>query len=70
MNWVLINERNPEKQGKYIVTYLSTNGKRKVEERWFYGGNLQGWTKGRGRIIAWMPMPVPYSGPYDGQICR
>lgn len=67
MKWTPItmrgNENNfPTKQGKYIVTYISQSGQRRVEERWFYSGNIQGWTKGRGRIIAWMPMPEPYRG--------
>lgn len=52
----------PTKQGKYLVTYVTRTGRRMVEERWFYS-TYGGFTKGNGRIIAWRPMPEPYSGP-------
>lgn len=55
----------PEKSGKYLVTYLTSKGKRHVEERWFYS-QYGGFTKGNGRIIAWMPMPEPYNETMKG----
>lgn len=68
MDWNIIKNGNPPKQGRYIVTYLSRKGERKVEERWFFGGNYsgrngdEGWNKGKGTIIAWAPMPEPHRG--------
>lgn len=55
--WIPVNERLPEENGKYLVT-----GRRgavsiiKFEDgRWY----------GKGGVLAWMPLPYPWKGEED-----
>lgn len=58
--WISTKKKLPEKQGKYIVTYLTNTGRKNVEERWFFSFGY--FAKGNGEPIAWQKMPEPYKG--------
>ena len=57
-------EGNPKKAGKYIVTRqkptMTTTAFFEYGEWW--DGPLHEWAWPEGMIVAWQPMPAPYTG--------
>lgn len=78
MKWTPISESMPwmntsimpPKRGRVLVTVKHSNGKRAVEQVHYNGSgrNSYAFSKTSGEIIAWAPMPEPYTGPTREQI--
>lgn len=63
--WIPVSERLPEKNGLYLVTYVS--GKANIDFSFFrmkkWHGLVNGeWTDYWYPVTAWMPLPEPYEG--------
>lgn len=54
--WIPCNERLPDKDGKYLITWHSPRGKDHICEKAFTNGS---WNSSF-NITAWMPFPEPY----------
>lgn len=78
MKWTPISESQPwmnpgsmpPKRGRVLVTVRRAHGKRAVEQV-FYNASGRGsyaFGKTSGEIIAWAPMPEPYTGLTREQI--
>ena len=55
-----ITDRDPVKDGWYLVTIICDNTRISAERRWRNGS----W-ECVGRVIAWMPRPRPFGGEHD-----
>lgn len=67
MRWIPINEQLPEEHKVYLVTYVTKTGKRYVRScECSYAGTSPRcvyWSKKiSGEVVAWMPLPEPYTG--------
>jgi len=56
--WVKVSDRLPELDGEYLCTYVNMDNKSDVAIFWFRNGGFR-----LDRIIAWMPLPAPYTPP-------
>lgn len=78
MKWTPISEsmpwmntgNMPPKRGRVLVTVEHAKGKRVVEQSFYFGRGRgeYAFNKTSGKIIAWAPMPEPYTGPTREQI--
>ena len=78
MKWTPISESMPwmntglmpPKRGRVLVTVQRLSGKRTVEQAFYNGGGRGSYAFGKagGRILAWAPMPEPYTGPTREQL--
>lgn len=67
--WIPVSERLPEKEKFYLVTFVKYSGEYDIEYcyfecgKWFIvadGENI-GWREEMKSVVAWMPLPEPYS---------
>lgn len=63
--WIPCSERLPEENGRYITTNMYEGEKEEVFDMWYEDGK---WFVDAGEdetiriVIAWMPLPEPYTG--------
>lgn len=57
--WVTCEERLPEEDGEYIVTFVSNSGSRYTTVA-KYLSNIKRWVAFYGKVVAWMPKPEPW----------
>ena len=72
MNWIvspimhtnyIFDERLKNCRASILVTYETFHGRRYVKQVECMHGRIS--KKIGGKVIAWMPVPEPYKGPYS-----
>ena len=58
--WIPVDERLPEDETMMLVTCQTKAGRRSVNRAW-YGTECWHGTGSMSGVIAWMPLPEPYS---------
>lgn len=58
--WIPVEERLPEDETMMLVTCQTKAGRRSVNRAWYGTGCWHG-TGSMSGVIAWMPLPDPYS---------
>ena len=60
MDWILCSERLPDNDNKVLVTCRTQKGVLSVNRAYYWNGYWHGSGSMSG-VIAWMPLPEPYS---------